>query len=88
VREGIVASQHDIEGRRADGKGPHVSDQAAQSKSATSGFLTGALDRGERDVGARDPEALCRQAEGLGADANRGVEDAVGRRTPLTGQER
>jgi len=51
VRQGVVAGEDDIERRRADGKSPHIRNETAQSKSATRGLLTGAVDRDGRDVG-------------------------------------
>lgn len=79
MREGVVTGEHGIERRRANGKGPHVRNHTAQSKSATRGLLTGAVDRAEGDVGAHDPEAECCEPEGLRADSHGGVEDAMRR---------
>lgn len=88
VWQRVVAGKHSIEGCRPNRNRPHVPDQAVQVKSATPGLLTGALNRSERDVGARDLEAEYRETEGLGTDADCGIEDTARRRTPFVGDER
>ena len=86
--KGVVAEEHDVEGRRPHGQRPEVSDERDERQASHCRFSSGPGDSTDGEIRARDTEAPGEKAERLGADAQRRVQHRVRARSPVFGDER
>src|SRR5213592_1242787 len=86
--KGVVAEEHDIEGRRPYGERPEVGDQRNERQAPHYRFASRPGDSTDGEIRACDTEAPCEKAERLGADTQRSVQHSVRVHSPVFRDER